>query len=119
MTNSCAASNGVTASMLPNTIVWTLTDDGASEAMNRPDKQHCTGGKSAGNESTQRVGQAEHVSAGDAGDNRVRQGISDQGPALEHQVARQEGTNSTNQRAGPDGIDHVAILQRLQQQLDQ
>src|SRR5690606_35537013 len=49
---------------------------------------------------------------------RVRQGIADQRPALEHEVGGKEGADRADQRTDPDGVDHVAVAERLEQQVD-
>jgi hypothetical protein len=65
--------------------------------------------KPAGKEGAEGEGQAEHVGAGDARHDRMRQRVADQRPALQHQVGRQEGADAADEGGDPHGVDHVAV----------
>ena len=77
------------------------------------EEQHRAGRQAAGEEGAEREGQPEHVGAGDARHDRVRQRIADQRPALQHQIGRQEGADAADQRRHPHGVDHVVVGEGL------
>ena len=138
MMTSCSVSSGVTARMLPSTMVWMFTEAGDSEIMNRPRpkkevkirpmmasslslvrwlrKQHGAGGQAAREEGAEREGQPEHVGAGDARNDGMRKRVADQRPALQHQIGREERADPADQRAHPHGVDHVAVGKRFGEQ---
>ena len=136
MMTSCSVSAGVMARMLPSTMVWMFTevgrqrdheqaepeeggedqaDDGVLAQLGAlVEEQHRRRREPAGEEGAEREGQAEHVGAGDAGHDRVRERVADQRPALQHQIGRQEGADAADQRRDPHGVDHVAVGEGLE-----
>lgn len=78
-------------------------------------KQHAARRQAAGEKRAERERQAEHIGPGDAGHNRVGEGVANQRPALQHQVAGEKRTDAAYQRRHPHRIDHIVIAKRLQQ----
>ena len=78
-------------------------------------KQHAARGQPAGKKRPQRKGQTEHISARHAGDNGVGEGVANQRPAFEHQVAREKCAHPAYQGRNPHRIQHIVITKRLQQ----
>ncbi len=79
------------------------------------DEEHGERCEAAGEKCADGVGQAEQKGAGDARHDRVAERVADQRPALEHQVGAEEGADGADQRADPDGVDHVAIAEGFEQ----
>ena len=110
-------------------MVWMFTEVGDSDTMNRPRpkkevkispmiasslslvrwlrKSIAPAASAAGEEGAERKRQAEHVGAGDAGHDGVRERVADQRPALQHQIGGEEGADAADEGAHPHGVDHV------------
>src|SRR5690606_21081501 len=82
------------------------------------EKQHGPCGETAREEGTDGERQAQHIGAGDPGDDGMGECIADQRPALEHEIGREEGADAADQGGDPDGIDHVVVGKGQQQGID-
>ena len=125
------------ARMLPSTIVWTLTAVGQIETISRPSANNEVKTRPITASSRSRVccltnampsdarmpakkaptanGKPQDVGDGDARHDRVGQRVAHQRPALEHQIGGEERADAADQRADPDRLDHVVVLNGTEQ----